>query len=218
MKQKFEKAVSEQIYQYLIDMILSLEIKPGDKIPEATIAQKFAISRTPIREALSDLAKDGIINVYPNRFSEVAIYDENRVKEIGITKICLDRLSFKLASYYGNRADYAKLREYAKDCYEMAMKNDLLNRIKADSYYHWALCEMGKNWSLMRMEKSLIIQIEYLQAANYLQAEDPEEQYRSHIKIVEALEIGNMELGLEQITEPSIRFYNLKGIPEAIYR
>ena len=80
MKKNFTNAVSEQIYQYLIDMILSLEIKPGDKIPEAFIAQKFDISRTPIREALRDLAKDGIINLYPNRFSEVAIYDQDRVK------------------------------------------------------------------------------------------------------------------------------------------
>jgi len=218
MKQKFEKAVSEQVYQYLIDMILSLKIKPGDRIPEAAIAQQFAISRTPIREALSDLAKDGIINVYPNRFSEVAIYDAARVKEIGITRICLDRLSFKLALYYGSRADYEKLRTYAKNCYDMALKNDLLNRIKADSDFHWALCKMSKNQSLMKIEKSLIIQIEYLQAANYLQAEDPKEQYESHLRIVNALEDGNMQSGLEEITGPSIRFYNLKGLPDALYR
>ena len=111
MKQKFENAVSEQIYQYLINMILSLEMRPGDRIPEASIAQQFHISRTPIREALRDLAKDGIIHTYPNRFSEVAVYDEDRVKEVGLIKICLDRMSVKLAAYYGSRAEYEKLCE-----------------------------------------------------------------------------------------------------------
>lgn len=218
MKQKFANAVSEQIYQYLINMILSLEIRPGDKIPEAAIAQTFEISRTPIREALRDLAKDGIINLYPNRFSEVAVYDEERVKEVGLTKIYLDRLSVKLAAYYGSRAEFSKLREYARKCYEAAMQNDILNRIKADSDYHWALCKMGKNRSLMQLEKSLLIQVEYLQAANYLQAEDPEEQYRSHIRIVEAMETGDIELGLKEITEPGVRFYNLKNVPAMIYQ
>ncbi len=218
MKKKFENAVSEQIYQYLINMILSLEIRPGDKIPEASIAQKFEISRTPIREALRDLAKDGIINLYPNRFSEVAVYDEDRVKEVGMMKIYLDRMSVKLASYFGSRAEYVKLREYAANCYEAAKKNDILNRIKADSDYHWALCKIGKNRSLMQLEKSLLIQIEYLQAANYLQAEDPDEQYHSHMKIVDGLESGDVELSLSEITEPGIRFYNLKQIPPMLYQ
>lgn len=218
MKHKFENAVSEQIYQYLINMILSLEIRPGDRIPEASIAQKFEISRTPIREALRDLAKDGIINLYPNRFSEVAVYDEERVKEVGLTKIYLDRMAIKLASYFGSRAECEKLREYAQNCYEAARKQDFLNRIKADSDYHWALCKMGKNRSLMQLEKSLLIQIEYLQAANYLQAEDAEEQYRSHIKIVEGLEKGDIELSLREITEPGIRFYNLGKLPSMLYQ
>ena len=60
MKHKFENAVSEQIYQYLINMILSLEIRPGDKIPEASIAQQFKISRTPIRGQFGVMPKNGI--------------------------------------------------------------------------------------------------------------------------------------------------------------
>lgn len=218
MKHKFENAVSEQIYQYLINMILSLEMRPGDKIPEASIAQKFNISRTPIREALRDLAKDGIINTYPNRFSEVAVYDEDRVKEVGLVKICLDRMSVKLAAYYGSRAEYEKLCECAGKCYEAAKRKDVLNRIKADSDYHWELCKIGKNRSLMQMEKSLLIQIEYLQAANYLQAEDSEVQYRAHMKIVEALKSGDVELGLKEITELALEFYNLKKLPVIFYQ
>lgn len=133
-------------------------------------------------------------------------------------KIYLDRMSVKLASYFGSRAEYVKLREYAANCYEAAKKNDILNRIKADSDYHWALCKIGKNRSLMQLEKSLLIQIEYLQAANYLQAEDPDEQYHSHMKIVDGLESGDVELSLSEITEPGIRFYNLKQIPPMLYQ
>lgn len=47
-------------------MILNMEIKPGDRIPEAKIATQLGISRTPIRDAMLQLANDGIINIYPN--------------------------------------------------------------------------------------------------------------------------------------------------------
>lgn len=218
MEREFKNTVSEQIYQYLLDMILSLQIKPGDRIPEAGIAQKFGISRTPIREALRDLAKDGIINVYPNRFSEVATYDDAMVQEVGLTKIYLDRLAVKLAAYYGSRAEYNELRDRAKKCYEAALNEDVRSRIKSDSDFHWTLCKIGKNRSLMQLSNRLILQVEYLQAANYLGAEEPRAQYQSHIDVVEGLEKGNLEQALQAITEQSLSFYNLKSIPSYFYQ
>lgn len=217
MSKKFANPVSEQVYHYLIDMILSLQIKPGDRIPEAVIAQRFNISRTPIREALKELAKDGIINVYPNRFSEVAIYDENYIRELGMTKIYIDRMAVKLASYYGSRAEYERLRNLAEKCYEAARGGDVLNRIKSDSDFHGELVLVGKNRPLMELSNRLIIQIEYLQAANYLAAEESEAQYRSHIAVVDALREGQLERALEAITEHSIEFYRLKNIPPMLY-
>ena len=50
------QTLSDQVYSYLLDMILSMEIKPGNKIPEAKIASKFGISRTPIRDAMGHCA------------------------------------------------------------------------------------------------------------------------------------------------------------------
>ena len=217
MTKRFTNPVSEQVYQYLIEMILSLQIKPGDRIPETMIAQQFNISRTPIREALKELAKDGVINVYPNRFSEVAVYDEDHIKETGMTKIYLDRMAVKLSSYYGSRAEYGKLRQLARRCYEAALDGDSLNRITADSDFHWELAKIGKNRSLVELSKRLIIQIEYLQAANYLSAEDSATQYQAHMDIVTALEEGKLEDALRAITDPSVEFYRLKDIPPVLY-
>jgi len=218
MEQRFTNDISDHVYRYLIDMILSLQIKPGDRIPEAGIAQQFGISRTPIREALRELAKDGIIHIYPNRFSEVAVYDPEMIREVGLTKTYLDRLSVKLAAYYGSRADFNELRTLAKKCYVAAESGDVRNRIKGDSEYHWALCSIGKNRSLLQLSSRLIVQVEYLQAANYLEAEEAEVQYRCHTQIVDALEEGNVERALRLITEPSIGFYNLKDVPTFLYQ
>lgn len=217
MVKPFGSNMAEEIYQYLIDMILSLEIKPGDHVPEAQIAQKFGVSRTPIREALRDLARKGIINVYPNRYAEVAVYDEQRVRELGIAKIAMDRLSINLAIYYGSRVEYARLREYAEQCYDAAKSQDTLNRVKADMDYHYELCKIGKNRTLMEFQHTLLLQLSYLQAARFLKAEDPKEQYDTHIKIIDALYRGDVEEGRRLITLPSVEFYDLGGLPAELY-
>lgn len=209
--------MAEQIYVYLFNLILSRKLAPGDRIQEMAIAKEFNVSRTPVREALRDLAKDGIITIYPSRYSEVAEFDEQKVKDIGLAKIFFDRQALKLAGYYGSRADYARLREIAETCYQEAKKGHRAESIKADSDFHWKLCRIGKNSALISLEKQIMIQVEYLQAARYLDAENPETQYESHIHIVEALERGDIEAGLRYITEPNLKFYNLTDLPSKIY-
>ena len=117
--------LSEMVYHYLLDMILSMKIKPGDRIPEARIATQFGISRTPIRDAMKQLANDGILNIYPNRFAEVANWDEDLIKEIGITRAHLDNLAAKLAIFYGSNADFNRMMEHAKICLKAALDDDV---------------------------------------------------------------------------------------------
>lgn len=217
MTRKFTAGMSEEIYQHLFDMILSLKIKPGDRIPEAEIAKQFGVSRTPVRDALRDLAGEGILNLYPNRYAEVAAYDDRRVREIGMTKIVLDRFAIRSAAYFGSRAEYDELYQYAEHCLSAARENDIEGRIKADSDFHYELCKLGKNEPLVKMEKTLLIQTEFLQAARYLKAEAPDSQYETHIGIIEALKKGEVEEALHLITEPTVRFYNLENMPKELY-
>ena len=109
------------------------------------------------------------------------------------------------------------LRKCAEDCYGAAKAGQTAQRIKSDAEFHWELCKIGKNRSLMELEKIIIIQVEYLQAARYLIAEDPMTQYQVHLEIIDALEKGDIEKGVAAITEPSIGFYNMKGLPSSIY-
>ena len=42
-----------------------MELKPGDRIPEVTIAQELGVSRTPVRNALKQLENEGLVVIYP---------------------------------------------------------------------------------------------------------------------------------------------------------
>lgn len=209
----FSNPVTEQVFEYLVDRILASEIHPGDKIPELSIAQQFNLSRTPIREAIRELATHGIIEISPNKAAKVAVYDEKQVRDIGITRAALERLAVKLATYYGSRADYQALRQSAERCYQAALRGNQVERIHADIQFHMDLVQISRNQELIQMERSLMVKLEFLQAANDNRAEDPKDQYEAHMTVIRALEDNDVEAGLKGITAPNIHFYGLEGIP-----
>ena len=64
----------EQAYQYVINGILTGELKAGMRIPTEAVAEALGISRTPVRDALRSLEGDGAVMIYANRGAVVAKY------------------------------------------------------------------------------------------------------------------------------------------------
>jgi DNA-binding GntR family transcriptional regulator len=62
------QSLSGQVYCYIKRLILSGEIRGGERIPEEKVAQQFGVSRTPIREALSRLEEYGLIQIKPRSY------------------------------------------------------------------------------------------------------------------------------------------------------
>jgi len=206
--------LSDTIYQYLLNMILSMEVKPGDRIPEAKIADLFGVSRTPIRDAMRMLANDGIITIYPNRFAE----KEEAVEQIGVLRVQLDILATKLAVFNGANSEFANMLEHSKQCLKAALNGDSATRIKEDCEFHLALSEISKNKQLLATQKSVYLKIEFLQSwrANFLQ--EPEEQHLQHQEIYNALLERNSKKAIRLVTEHNMHFHDLeKKYPLSVF-
>ena len=61
----------EQMVRAIADMIVTGQMKPGDKLDEISLAGRFDVSRTPVREALRELCAMGLVDRQPNRSAEV---------------------------------------------------------------------------------------------------------------------------------------------------
>ena len=59
----------------LKDNIIRLEMEPGSSISDREVAAKLSLSRTPVREALLELAKAKVVEIYPQRGSVVSLID-----------------------------------------------------------------------------------------------------------------------------------------------
>ncbi len=82
--------LSAQIYADLKKKIEQFEYKPGDRISEATLAQIYEVSRTPIKHSLSRLENEGLIDVRPQRGTYVAKIDIDHVHEFFSIRMLLE--------------------------------------------------------------------------------------------------------------------------------
>lgn len=203
--------LSEAVYQYILDQILSMKYKPGDKIQEAKIAGDFGTSRTPIREAMRRLADDGIIKIYPKRKAEIARWDDETMRQIGLMRIHLDLLAVKLAVEYGSNADFNQMLEHSKICLAAANVGDIARRIREDCAFHCDLSRIGKNAQLYDFSRNIYLKIEFLQSWRGVFLEEPQVQYRQHEEIYDALIDRNVDLASELIAKHHVHFHNLEN-------
>ena len=69
--------------------IVRLELAPGSKVSESEIAAGLGLSRTPVREALQELSRERIVEIYPQRGSIIALVDYTLVDEARFMRQCL---------------------------------------------------------------------------------------------------------------------------------
>jgi DNA-binding GntR family transcriptional regulator len=73
-------SLPEQIAERIFSAIAAGEYAPGDRVREETLAEQFAVSRGPVREALRILERDSVVRIQPNRGAHVT---QLSIKEVG---------------------------------------------------------------------------------------------------------------------------------------
>jgi len=97
------KMIGQQLAKLLSDAIVANEIKGGEKLVEHQLQKRFGVSRSPIREAIRDLEKLGLVVIMPRKGTVVKEITKNDVKEDYAVRAPLEGLAAKEA--YGNMSD-----------------------------------------------------------------------------------------------------------------
>jgi DNA-binding GntR family transcriptional regulator len=83
-------SVQDQVYTALRKSIINLNLTPGTMVSEKEISLRFEVSRTPVREALIHLSKEGLVQVIPQRGTMVSLIDPSRVQQEFFLRECLE--------------------------------------------------------------------------------------------------------------------------------
>ena len=218
MKVDGRKNLSEPVYEHLLEMLLTQELRPGDKVPESVLAEQFGVSRTPVREAIRRLASDGILTIYPNRHAEVTQFTQDDIYQIGQARIAIDSMLAKLAVHYGSNADFEWLQQLADTATENTKSGDIIRRVLTDCDFHHAFAKISHNQVLMRYYDSLAVRIKLLVAWNYVDFDYDCDASMDHHRLVQALFTRDAEAAVNIAANHLVDFYSLHNVfPDAFF-
>lgn len=117
-----KKSLSNMVYRDLKEKILKNKLLPGDKLIEMEIASKLDVSRTPVREALKKLEKDGLVTSFPRKSYIVSKISVKEAKNLYIVRKSLGPLCVELLAEKG-LTDKTKYFEEVNEDLRIAIEN-----------------------------------------------------------------------------------------------
>ena len=197
---------SNQAYQSLRERILNLKLAPGRKIKEEQMAREMRISRTPVREALRRLEKEGLVECKPRRGSYVRQFSLEEIMEIYDLREILEKWIIHLVSDLLTPADIKELFRIVKDTESIARKRDYLQFIDKDLEFHQFLSSKTNNQTLQHITEMLHLQTKVFRIYSMIfpSAEKIKRAVKDHQEIIEALRLHNVSLA-ERLMQEHIR-------------
>ena len=185
--------LSEQVYDHIKRLILSGELKGGEKVPEEKLSKLFGISRTPLREALKRLSDYGLIYLKPRSYAEVTIIDGDEAKQIAQVRLHMEILATKLFIANAEENDFKALQKIIDDCLNLTQNGDIAGSFEADSRLHLEIAKRCGNRVLYDMMEKLDARIQLCRLNQHLSIEKLIEYTRQHKVLLTSLKDKNMK-------------------------
>src|SRR5512147_1509818 len=132
-------SLGSQAYQELKRIILQRQVPPGAKLNEGELARALGISRTPIREAINRLEKEGLVKIIPQRGAYVVQFTEKDVYELFLIRENLEGLAAYLAATKVSEKDLAKLESAVEGFSEPFDEKEIKRYAREDFKFHQAI-------------------------------------------------------------------------------
>ena len=147
----------EYALRMITENIITLDLAPGSQFSENELAAEMGLSRTPVREALQELAKVKIIDIYPQKKSVVSLIDYNLVDEACFMRNLLECAVVKLDCEMATPADIDRLHENVQlqNFYLDNFSRDKLHML--DNQFHRILFEIARKSQVYALMQNISI-------------------------------------------------------------
>jgi DNA-binding GntR family transcriptional regulator len=132
-----------QTYDRLQDAIVSLRLKPGERISDVLLTQELGVSRTPVREAILQLADEGLVDVVPQQGTFVAPISLDAVREAQFVREALEVAALREVVERIGDAELAELDASLQAQSEAERAGDTARFYALDEAFHRRLMEIS---------------------------------------------------------------------------
>jgi DNA-binding GntR family transcriptional regulator len=177
------------IEQHIRAAIISGVFKQNEHLIEATIAEQLGVSRSPVREALSALEREGLIVNLPRKGYHVIHFTEKDIGEIYSLRLLLEREAMRRAIERLSPTQASVLQETVDQIGMAAHQPKERSRlVSLDLSFHDRICQIADHgrlyfaWNSMRMQTAMLISLTSLTHSN-----EPDQHQEIHQRLLDAM-------------------------------
>jgi DNA-binding GntR family transcriptional regulator len=143
-------------------LIISGEFAPGERLVESVLADRFAVSRGPVRTALMELERVGLVTSVPRRGMQVASFERADIDELFDVTLALERMAAREACERASSEQLARLHELLDALDAAQASGDQTAAVEADLELHRELMQASGNRRLLQIWTGMSDQIRFV--------------------------------------------------------
>jgi DNA-binding GntR family transcriptional regulator len=207
--------LAHSIYTRLKEQIVTFRIKPGESLQELRLAASFDVSRTPIREALRMLSREGLVEIRPRQGAYVAALSVADLLDAYEVRYHLEPAAARKAARTVTPAVLAELHTLAESCLDRpASFAEVLAAERADAAFHDLILAQAGNVLIRKMVQEVRLKIQrlafYVRPARYHQAHD---EHRAILRALRSADPDGAETRMREHIQ-SARLASLDTVSE----
>ena len=191
-----KETFKSKAYAALRNVIIGSDVyrsRADIRLDERQLAQDFGISRTPVREAMAQLEREGFVRSVPRRGVYVVRKTKREVIEMITAWAALESMAARLITQHASDADIAGLRRMFA-----TFEGDKLHA-KLDEYsavninFHQTIIKLSGNEVLIKLAENLFTHMRMIRGATIGEDDRADRSIRDHMNIIQALEQRDTE-------------------------
>ena len=195
---------TEKVYELLLESIIKRKLLPGERLIEKDLAGKLGVSKTPVREALSRLQKEGLVEGMPYQGFLVARISPKDIEEIYDLREVIEGLAARNATEKIDKEQINQLNLIVRSFEECIRKRDLESYSSLDLKFHNLLADISENGRLSQMMQLFRNQTRILMSTSVILPGRVKASLEEHKKIVNAVITHNPSLA-EQFAREHVK-------------
>ncbi len=162
-------------------------IGPGERLNELSLAAELGVSRSPIREALAQLAGEGLVRVVPYKGTFVTALSSERLEHLLDFRLALEQFAVRRAIERATTQDLARFEELIGQIRAQAKRGNFQGTVDADLRTHEYLIELSGNSLLMQTYKAMLGELRLYIAQTSRHYKGIDELATEHVKLLAAM-------------------------------
>lgn len=194
--------LKEAVYQRLKESVIRGEIAPGSKLVETQISSELGVSRTPLREAISRLGQEGLLEVVPRRGTFVRKHSRNEILESLEIRETLEGLAARLAARHATTETIQKMKSCFSGFSPKNVEKSIKDYAQKNVQFHHLVIQASQNRRLIGIIRNLYDQMDLVRLHTIVLPGRARKSLSEHREIIRLIEKGKGDLA-----EKSLRLH-----------